>query len=98
MAEQTGLLGLAAFALVLATTLGWGATHARNALRSAALAPAWLGAHAALLAALVIGIFDHYFVHLEFHPLQTLFWLVLGLALSTTRLASLPDGHAALNA
>ena len=98
MAEQTGLLGLAAFALVLATTLGWGATHARTALRSAALAPAWLGAHAALVAALVIGIFDHYFVHLEFHPLQTLFWLVLGLALATTRLASLPDGHAALNA
>lgn len=97
-AEQTGLLGLAAFAMVLATTLGWGATHARNALRSAALAPAWLGAHAALVAALVIGIFDHYFVHLEFHPLQTLFWLVLGLALATTRLASLPDGHAALNA
>ena len=97
MAEQTGLLGLAAFALVLATTLGWAAGHARRALHNTALAPAWLGAHAALVAALVISIFDHYFVHLDFHPLQTLFWLVLGLALAATRLASLPAGHAALN-
>ena len=98
VAEQTGLLGLAAYALVLATTLGWAAGHARRALHNTALAPAWLGAHAALLAALVISIFDHYFVHLDFHPLQTLFWLVLGLALAATRLASLPAGDAALNA
>jgi len=50
------------------------------------------------VAALVISIFDHYFVHLDFHPLQTLFWLVLGLALAATRLASLPEGDAALSA
>ena len=52
------------------------------------LASAWLGLYAGIVAALVVGFFDHYFVNLEFQPAQAIFWLFIGLALAGTRLAA----------
>ena len=87
LAEQMGLVGLAFFLLAIAIVLGWGLQHRRAALCDSTLAAQWLGIHAALIAALVIGLLDHYFVNLEFQAAQTFFWLLVGLALAATRLA-----------
>jgi hypothetical protein len=46
----------------------------------------WLGLHAALVGALVAGVFDHYLFNMDFHHAVTIFWLVLGLAVASTRL------------
>ena len=87
LAEQTGLVGLLLFVSAITVVLGWGLRHHRDALCDLSLSPNWLGIHAALLAALVIGLLDHYFVNLAFQAAQTFFWLLVGLALASTRLA-----------
>ena len=46
----------------------------------------WLGLHAALVGALVAGVFDHYLFNMDFHHAVTIFWMVLGLAVGSTRL------------
>ncbi|MDP6226057.1 MAG: O-antigen ligase family protein, partial [Anaerolineales bacterium] len=87
LAEQMGLVGLGFFVLAISVVLGWGLHHRRAALSDSTLAAGWLGVHAALIAALVIGLLDHYFVNLEFQAAQMFFWLLVGLALAATRLA-----------
>jgi membrane protein implicated in regulation of membrane protease activity len=51
------------------------------------LAALWLGALSGLLAALAVGVVDHYFFNLAFQPAGTLFWMFVGLCLAATRLA-----------
>ncbi len=87
LAEQMGIVGLACFILAIAVVLGWGLQHRLAALSDSTLAPQWLGIHAALIAALVIGLLDHYFINLEFQAAQTFFWLLVGMTLAATRLA-----------
>ena len=87
IAEQMGLVGLAFFIFAIAIVLGWSLKHRREALSDSSLEAQWLGINAALTAALIIGLLDHYFVNLEFQAAQTFFWLLVGLALAGTRLA-----------
>jgi O-antigen ligase len=97
MAEQMGLVGIAAFALLLATLFLW-AFRQRHAVYAADLAEPrvdatalWLGAHAGLIAALAVGVVDHYFFEMSFQSAGTLFWLYVGLCLSATRLGARPN-------
>jgi O-antigen ligase len=87
MAGEMGLVGLATFLIVMATLFGsaW-RVRARVADR-VELEPIWWGFHTALLGALIGGVFDHYFFNLDFHHSVTLFWLYVGLAAVSTRLA-----------
>jgi hypothetical protein len=87
LAEQMGLVGLLVFIVAIAAVILWGMQHLQVALSESTLSALWLGIHAALVAALVIGLLDHYFVNLEFQAAQTFFWLLVGLALASTRLA-----------
>jgi hypothetical protein len=86
IASEMGLVGLAAFLIVMATLFGsaW-RVRARVADR-AEIEPIWWGFHTALLGALIGGVFDHYFFNLDFHHSVTLFWLYVGLAAVSTRL------------
>ena len=80
IAEQMGVLGLLAFAMLVMVFLirFW---RGRSLVRRQPdLEPLWWGLHAGIVGALVGGIFDHYFFNLDFHHSVTLFWLVLGLA------------------
>ncbi len=96
IAEQTGLVGLAAFLAVMAVFLArfWrtrayfrrGAGEVQEETMEV-LEPLWWGLHAAIIGALVGGIFDHYFFNLDFHHSATLFWLIIGLATAATELA-----------
>lgn len=88
IAEQMGLIGLALFLAIVALIFAWGMRHWQRVKQNARLLPLWLGAHAGLLAALVVGMFDHYFFNLDFQPASTLFWIVAGTCLAATRLAT----------
>jgi len=87
LTEQMGLVGLSAFMVAIGAVILWGMQHRRVALSESTLTAPWLGIHAALIAALIIGLLDHYFVNLEFQAAQTFFWMLVGLALASTRLA-----------
>ena len=85
IAGQMGFVGLAAFLLVMLTLFAW-SWRARQPVRGRpALEPMWWGLHAAIAGALVGGVFDHYFINLDFHHSVAFFWLFVGLAASATR-------------
>jgi O-antigen ligase len=87
IASQMGFVGLGVFALVLAVIFGWAFVSRRHVRAAPHIEPLWLGLHAGLAAALVVGLFDHYFFNLDFQPAGTIFWVFAGLALAATRLA-----------
>ncbi len=87
IASEMGLVGLAAFLLIMATVLGWGYRQRRAVYADASLTALWLGAHAGLAAALAVGVVDHYFFNLTFQHAGTIFWMFVGLCLAATRLA-----------
>lgn len=89
IAQEMGFVGLAIFLAALAVVFGWAFDHRKQAYADPALEPLFLGLHSAIVAALVVGIGDHYFVNLDFQPAQTIFWMMIGLALSATRLGKL---------
>ena len=92
IAGRMGLFGLLAFFAVIATVFGYALRH-RRALRANERPDAvWLGLHAALVGALVAGVFDHYLFNMDFHHAVTIFWLVLGLAMAATRLGTEEEG------
>jgi O-antigen ligase len=88
IAEEMGLVGLGAFVAIMAALYIAAGRVYRRVVESGLLEPIWWGLHAALLGALVGGVFDHYFFNLDFHPSVTFFWLYLGLATVSTRLIS----------
>lgn len=87
MANQIGLVGVGLFALVIIGVFvyavqAWRAAHFDQELDSV-----HLGYHAALLTALLNAIADLYFFRLDFQSSITLFWLIVALALASSRLA-----------
>lgn len=85
IAENMGLVGLAAFLGLMGALFSYVLGAQRIVEKTPELRSVWLGTMAALLGALSDGILDHYFFNLEFHHAITLFWLFVGLALATTR-------------
>lgn len=83
VAERMGLLGLGTFLLVVIGILGigWRALRQAGWDERSDLLLAWLGAQG---AALLIGLFDHYYVNISFPHMVAIFWfthvMVLGLA------------------
>ena len=87
MANQIGLVGLSLFALVVVGVFAYAARAWRAAHDDANLDSVHLGYHAALLTALVNATADLYFFRTDFQSSITLFWLVVTLALASSRLA-----------
>jgi O-antigen ligase len=87
IAEQTGLIGLALFLLVMGVVFRtlWRAW--RNMVRPEHEATL-LGFAAALVGIMVGGLLDHYFFNLDFPHSISLFWIYVGLAVTTARFAS----------
>ena len=89
IAEQTGLIGLALFLTVMGVVFGvlWRAW--RN-LACPEHEATLLGFGAALVGIMVGGLLDHYFFNLDFPHSISLFWMYVGLAVTTARLATRP--------
>ncbi|MBE2271980.1 MAG: O-antigen ligase family protein [Anaerolinea sp.] len=96
MANQIGLVGVGIFALTVGGVFVYGRQAWQHARASEELRSIHLGYHAALLTALVNATADLYFFRLDFHASITLFWLVVALALASSRLA-LEQARPALN-
>jgi O-antigen ligase len=88
IAEEMGLIGLAAFLLIIVlffrqVWLAWPKVRDHAGLEAVLL-----GLAAAVAGILVGGIFDHYFFNLDFPHSVAVFWLYLGLAMVTIRLGT----------
>ncbi|WP_448576818.1 O-antigen ligase family protein [Thermomicrobium sp.] len=83
IAERVGLLGLGTFlvAVVGIAWTGWRTWHRMAASAEGDLLLAWLGAQA---AALLIGLFDHYYVNISFPHMVAIFWLAHAMVLVTS--------------
>jgi hypothetical protein len=87
MANQIGLLGVSIFLLAIAGVFVYGLTAWQTARHNPTLDALVLGYHAALLTALVNAAADLYFFRIDFQASITLFWLTVGLAVASSRLA-----------
>ena len=88
IAEVMGLVGLFAFFAVLGTAFVYAYFNRGYFKQHPRRDSVWLGLHAALVGALVAGVFDHYLFNMEFHHAVTAFWLLVGLAVAATRLGA----------
>lgn len=86
IAGTSGISGLLLFLAILAETFRYGLRRWHVIRARADLLPVWLGSAAALLGALVGGVFDHFYANIQFGGSVLLFWLFVGLALSAARL------------
>lgn len=87
IAGRMGLFGLSAFFGVIGSAFVYAFRNRKAARADERVDAVWLGLHAALFGALVAGIFDHYLFNMDFHHAVTIFWMMLGMAVSATRLA-----------
>ncbi|KPL17847.1 MAG: hypothetical protein AMJ93_14515 [Anaerolineae bacterium SM23_84] len=86
LAEEMGLIGLGVFLWIVVLTIGRILRWLRYLAEAPRLEAVLLGLLAALLGALFSGILDHYFFNINFQHAVTLFWLVIGLSITTTLL------------
>ncbi|NJP08015.1 MAG: O-antigen ligase family protein [Chloroflexaceae bacterium] len=78
--QRMGLVGLAAFVLLVAA---WFWLTANGMARLDEERAAWLlGTQAGLIAALTVGLADHYFFNIEFSHMVALFWGCAGLGIA----------------
>ena len=92
IAEQVGLIGLFLYLVVMAVffVVTWRA--ARRTPGGSLIEGQLLAGQAALVGALVGGVFDHFFFNINFIHLVALFWLIMGMAVSAARLAAQTQG------
>ena len=84
MAERIGLLGLATF---LGIAMYFFAQTLRALPRLDEERQSWLvGAQAGLVAALAVGLLDHYYFNIEFSHMVALFWGVMGFGIAVLQL------------
>jgi O-antigen ligase len=88
IAQRMGLVGLTAF---IALAAAWFLITLRALPQMDEERAGWLlGAQAGLVAALVVGIADHYFFNIEFSHMVALFWGSSGLGMA---IVALPDNN-----
>lgn len=87
MANQIGLVGLSIFLLTIGVVFAYGIRAWRIARVNPDLDSIHLGCHAAVLTALVNAAADLYFFRIDFQGSITLFWLLVALALVSSRIA-----------
>ncbi len=87
MANQIGLVGVAVYALMIIAILIYGLRARQVVSVNPALESIHLGYHAALIAALINAVADLYFFRLDFQSSIFSFWMVITLAIASSRLA-----------
>jgi hypothetical protein len=87
IAGNVGLLGLGLYFLLIAEIFRYSFSHWRVLRHSGELFGLWLGFLAAIIGALVQGLFDHFYFHIEFQAAVTIYWMFIGLALACVVIA-----------
>lgn len=87
MGNQIGIVGVVIFAAAMLGVFAYGVRAWNAASADAMLRAVFIGAHAALITVLINGTTDHYYFRLDFHASITMFWLIVSLALMSSRLA-----------
>jgi O-antigen ligase len=84
LAERVGLVGLFSFLGIVAAFFSGSLRAMRAAFdtRDSDRGAQLLGLQAAIVAALAVGLLDHYFFNIEFSHMVALFWGSIGLALA----------------
>jgi O-antigen ligase len=95
VAQQMGLLGLAAFLIVLIVLFAGAAQAWRCARLDEGQCAVFLGAHGAVFGAMLSGLLDHYFFNIDFHNSVMLLWATIALATAsqTSALRYNPANH-----
>jgi O-antigen ligase len=86
IAEEMGLVGLGVFLLIMALGIAQMLKRLKTLAGNPRLEAILLGLLAAIVGALVSGLFDHYFFNVNFQHAVALFWLCLGLGISAVLL------------
>jgi O-antigen ligase len=87
IAEEMGLIGLAAFLLIMGVFFAYAWRAWRGMERDSDAEPLLLGLAAALFGAMVGGLTDHYFFNLDFPHSVSMFWLYAGLAVVAIKIS-----------
>ncbi|MEP6986554.1 MAG: hypothetical protein ABI970_13195, partial [Chloroflexota bacterium] len=87
MANQIGLVGVAIYGVMIIGVLIYGWRARLVVYDNPLLESLHLGYHAALVAALINATADLYFFRLDFQASILSFWMVIALALASSRLA-----------
>jgi polysaccharide biosynthesis protein PslJ len=86
MGQRIGLVGLGAFVALVGF---WYALTRRSLASADEEEASWLlGCQAAIVAALAVGLADHYYFNIEFSHMVALFWAVAGLGIAVGSLRS----------
>jgi hypothetical protein len=86
MANQIGLVGVAIYALMIIAILVYGLRARQVVYNAPNLESIHLGYNAALIAALINAIADLYFFRLDFQASVFSFWMIITLAITSSRL------------
>jgi O-antigen ligase len=87
MINQIGIVGLSIYLITIGGVFVYGLKAWRAARHHTELDSIHLGYHAALLTVLLNGAADLYFFRIDFQAPITLFWMLVALALASSRLA-----------
>jgi O-antigen ligase len=93
LAERIGLVGLFGFLAIVAAFFvrSWGALRGMLGAHNVAAGGQLLALQAAIVAALAVGLLDHYFFNIEFSHMVALFWGTLGLAVTLEAIENRDD-------
>jgi len=94
IAEEMGVIGLAAFLATMATFMVRFLTRCHTLKTDPLLAGIGYGTATAISGALVAGIADHYLFNLVFPHAALLLWTMLGLSAATLRIVQMPPTQA----
>lgn len=91
IASNAGLVGLIAFVVAIGSIFSYGHRNRETVFCNDDLNDLTLGLIAAIIGALVGGIFDHFYFNIEFQATSLTLWLFIGFFLSAIRFASVQN-------
>lgn len=87
IAEQLGLVGVGLFSLIMVLFFAQSLRWLRVVSANERMASLLISLQAAVVGALVGGVFDHYFLNFNFPHAVTTFWLFIGLTMAICSIA-----------
>ncbi|MBI5931276.1 MAG: O-antigen ligase family protein [Chloroflexi bacterium] len=87
IAANSGIVGLVMYLITLLSVFSYGYRHRAAIDQNNEINDIWLGLFAGVVAAMVGGVFDHFYFNIEFQATSLTVWFFVGLLLAATRLA-----------